>query len=50
MARILIAEDEETLSTMCVRALSSAGHEVRTAADGSEALDVLKREGGRFNH
>jgi CheY-like chemotaxis protein len=29
--------------------LASAGHEVATASDGSEALDVLKREGGRFD-
>ena len=49
MARILIAEDEETLCAMCARALSTAGHEVTTACDGSDALDVLKREGGRFD-
>ncbi len=49
MARILIAEDEETLGAMCVRALAGAGHEVRTAGDGSEALDLLQREGGRFD-
>ncbi len=49
MARIRIADDEETLCAMCARALSSAGHEVKTAPDGSEALDLLKREGGRFD-
>ncbi len=49
MARILIAEDEEALCAMCARALSAAGHDVKTAADGSEALDVLKREAGRFD-
>jgi len=49
MARILIAEDEEALCAMCARALSSAGHDVTTACDGSEALDLLKREGGRFD-
>jgi CheY-like chemotaxis protein len=49
MARILIAEDEETLCAMCARALASAGHDVATACDGSDALDLLKREGGRFD-
>jgi two-component system, cell cycle response regulator CpdR len=49
MARILIAEDEEALRAMCARGLTLSGHEVMTACDGSEALDVLKREAGRFD-
>ena len=49
MARILIAEDEEALCAMCARALSSDGHEVKTASNGSDALDVLTREKGRFD-
>jgi two-component system cell cycle response regulator CpdR len=49
MARILIAEDEEVLSAMCARALTMDGHEVKTAADGSEALDVLTRDEGAFD-
>jgi CheY-like chemotaxis protein len=49
MARILIAEDEEALREMGARALSSIGHEVKTACDGGEALDVLQREAGRFD-
>src|SRR5271165_4088602 len=49
MARILIAEDEDALREMCARALSGVGHEVKTACDGGEALDVLKREAGRFD-
>ena len=49
MARILIAEDEESLRAMCARGLTLSGHEVMTACDGSEALDLLKREGGRFD-
>jgi CheY-like chemotaxis protein len=49
MARILIAEDEEALCALCARALAAQGHEVMTASDGSEALDVLVREGGRFD-
>ena len=49
MARILIAEDEEALCAMCARALNSVGHEVETACDGSNALDLIKREDGRFD-
>jgi CheY-like chemotaxis protein len=49
MARILIAEDELELCALCARALATVGHEVKTACDGSDALDVLQREGGRFD-
>jgi two-component system cell cycle response regulator CpdR len=49
MARILIAEDEEALRAMCARALSTIGHEVKTACDGGEALDMLRHDGGKFD-
>ena len=49
MARILIAEDEEALNAMCARGLAIDGHEVMTAADGSDALDILTREEGRVD-
>jgi CheY-like chemotaxis protein len=49
MARILIAEDEEALRALCARGLATDGHEVLSACDGSEALDVLSREQGRFD-
>src|SRR5579862_475660 len=49
MAKILIAEDEEALRAMCARGLTMSGHDVTTACDGSEALDQLAREGGRFD-
>jgi DNA-binding response OmpR family regulator len=49
MARILIAEDEEALCAMCARALAMDGHDVETACDGSDALEVLSREEGRFD-
>ena len=48
MARILVAEDEDALRTLVARALVQEGHEVTTAADGGEALDVLVREQGAF--
>ena len=49
MARILIAEDEDALRALCARALASEGHEVKSACDGSEALDLLAGEQGRFD-
>jgi DNA-binding response OmpR family regulator len=49
MARILIAEDEETLCAMCARGLAMDGHQVRTAGDGSAALDVLAGDNGEFD-
>jgi two-component system, cell cycle response regulator CpdR len=49
MARILIAEDEEPLRALCARALMTDGHEVKTACDGTDAIDLLGRENGRFD-
>src|ERR1700686_3985512 len=48
MARILIAEDEESIRSLVARALRQDGHEVTTASDGAEALDVLVRQKGAF--
>ena len=49
MARVLIAEDDEPLRLLTARALRDSGHEVLTAVDGAEALDIVIREGGRFD-
>src|ERR1700752_4487450 len=49
MARILIAEDEEPLRALCARALAIDGHEVETACDGGDALDLIVRQEGRFD-
>jgi two-component system, cell cycle response regulator CpdR len=48
MARILLAEDEEPLRAMLVRAFQSE-HEVVAAADGAEALDKLVAANGAFD-
>jgi DNA-binding response OmpR family regulator len=48
MARILIAEDEDGIRTLIARALRQDGHDVMTATDGAQALDVLAREQGAF--
>ena len=49
MARILIAEDEESIRTLVSRALEMDGHAVTVAADGAEALEALNREHGAFD-
>jgi two-component system, cell cycle response regulator CpdR len=49
MARILIAEDEKTLRELCARALAIDGHEVKTACDGGDALDVIASADGQFD-
>ena len=49
MARILIADDEESMRRLLARALAIDGHDTVTAGDGAEALDILTREGGRFD-
>jgi CheY-like chemotaxis protein len=48
VARILIAEDEEALRHLVARALKQDGHEVTTAHDGAEALQVLGGESDGF--
>ncbi len=49
MSRILLAEDEDALRGFIARALTQDGHQVVATADGAEALDVLTREGGKFD-
>ncbi len=40
--RILVVDDEEALRTVLSTELSSEGYEVSTAADGSEAIELVK--------
>jgi CheY-like chemotaxis protein len=49
LARILIAEDEEAVRGLIARALAQDGHEVVSACDGAEALDMLCRASGPFD-
>jgi two-component system cell cycle response regulator CpdR len=49
MARILLADDEESMRTLIARALAEDGHQVVATADGVEALDQLAKDGGRFD-
>ncbi len=46
-ARILVADDEKEILLSCRKILERAGYEVATAADGAEALELLK--GGRYD-
>ena len=48
MARILLAEDEETLRSMLVRAFAPE-HSVTAAGDGAEALDIINASKGEFD-
>lgn len=49
MARILIADDEEPLRLLVARAIAMDGHDIVTAEDGAEALEILTREEGAFD-
>jgi CheY-like chemotaxis protein len=49
MARILLAEDEDSLRELVARALTQDGHEVVANCDGAAALDALLRDGGRYD-
>jgi two-component system, cell cycle response regulator CpdR len=49
MPRVLIADDEESMRMLVARAIAMDGHEIVTAQDGAEALDILTREDGAFD-
>jgi len=49
MARILLAEDEDTLRLLLARAFVDDHHEVVATADGGEALDALNGAQGAFD-
>jgi two-component system, cell cycle response regulator CpdR len=49
MARILIAEDEDAIRSLVVRALEMDSHQVTQSADGAAALDILTRKEGEFD-
>lgn len=49
MARVLIADDEESMRQLVARAIAMDGHETTTAEDGAEALEILVRNNGAFD-
>ena len=44
MAKILIAEDEDSVRNLVTRALELHDHEVKVVIDGSAALEALSRD------
>ena len=49
MPRILIADDEESMRVLVARAIALDGHEIVTAQDGAEALEILTDQEGAFD-
>jgi len=49
MAKILIAEDNDDLRSLVVRALSDDGHDLVATADGAAALEALRTHNGEFD-
>jgi two-component system cell cycle response regulator CpdR len=49
MARVLIADDEDSVRALVARAIAMDGHEITTAADGAEALDLLGGANASFD-
>lgn len=49
MSKILIADDEDSMRQLVARAIAMDGHEIVTAQDGAEALEILTRVDGRFD-
>ncbi|KPP81245.1 MAG: two-component system, cell cycle response regulator CpdR [Oceanicaulis sp. HLUCCA04] len=48
MAKILLAEDDDSMRDFLAKALTRAGHEVESVADGEEGLDALGESAGTF--
>jgi len=49
MPRVLIADDEDSMRALVARAIAMDGHDIVTAQDGAEALEILTREEGAFD-
>ena len=49
MARVLIADDEDSMRSLVARAIAMDGHETVTAADGAEAPDILTGDARAFD-
>jgi CheY-like chemotaxis protein len=49
VARVLIADDEDSMRSLVARAVAMDSHETVTAADGAEALDILTGDARAFD-
>ena len=45
MPRVLIVDDEESMRMLVARAIAMDGHDIATAEDGAEALEILGEQG-----
>jgi two-component system, cell cycle response regulator CpdR len=49
MPRVLIVDDEDSMRMLVARAVAMDGHEIVTATDGAEALEILSSEQEAFD-
>ena len=49
MPRVLIVDDEDSMRMLVARAITMDGHEIVTAADGAEALEILSNGQNAFD-
>ena len=49
MARILVAEDDDSVRAFVVSALTMKGHDVVAAEDGGLAAEIMAEQAGRFD-
>jgi two-component system cell cycle response regulator CpdR len=49
MPRVLIVDDEDSMRMLVGRAIAMDGHDIATARDGAEALEILSSEQGAFD-
>ena len=49
MARILLAEDDQSVRAFVARALRMDGHDIVEADDGGRALEIIEEAAGQFD-
>jgi len=49
MSRVLIVDDEDSMRLLVARAITMDGHDIMTASDGAEALEILGSADSSFD-
>jgi two-component system cell cycle response regulator CpdR len=49
MSRVLIVDDEDSMRLLVARAIAMDGHDIMTASDGAEALEILGSTDSAFD-
>jgi len=49
MSRVLIVDDEDSMRLLVARAIAMDGHDIMTASDGAEALEILGNTDSAFD-